>query len=201
MHDPDLVRIAMHLASGMVGQSGYTEHDADDLLQILIIAGTLALPRFNQAKAKRSTFIYSVLREKVIDLARHAGRAKRDRTCEAFSLDETWPEDETGETAWGEIIGEEHTLNQDGAIRADHADLRPLRADIKEVIEDLPPSLRDLCRLHFALRPEEARREAGMAKSTHHRAIAKIREFMVSRGICSPGTDSGAASDHWEGTL
>lgn len=201
MHDPDLVRIAMHLASGMVGQSGYTEHDAEDLLQILIIAGTLALPRFNQAKAKRSTFIYSVLREKVIDLARHAGRAKRDRAGEAFSLDDAWPEDGTGETAWGEIVGEEHTLNQDGVIRTDRGDTHPLRMDLAEVIADLPPYLRNLCRLHSCLRPEEARREAGMAKSTHHRAIAKIREFMVNRGICPHGTDSKAASDHWEGTL
>jgi len=38
-------------------------------------------------------------------------------------------------------------------------------------------------RLHLALNPDAARREAGMAKSTHHRAIARIRAFLERRGI------------------
>jgi RNA polymerase sigma-70 factor, ECF subfamily len=188
-HDAELVHIAKHLASGLIGTAGYTEHDADDLLQTLILAGTLAMPRFERSKAKRSTFIYDVLRKKVIDLIRSAARAKRDKSRETISLEEAWEGDESGETAWAELISAEHTLNNDGVARRDRKDPRPLRMDVEEALADLPPDLRELCRLHSYLRPEEARREAGMAKSTHHRAVAKIREFMANRGLRPSGTD------------
>jgi len=195
-HDADLVHIAKHLARGLAGTAGYTEDDADDLWQTLILAGTLAMPRFDSSKAKRSTFIYDVLRKKAIDLTRRAARTKRDKSLETLSLDEAWEGDESGETAWAELISAENTLSEDGVVQKDRTDPRPLRMDVEAALADLPPDLRELCRLHSYLRPEEARREAGMAKSTHHRAVAKIREFMVSRGFGASGTDSESTSDH-----
>jgi hypothetical protein len=62
-------------------------------------------------------------------------------------------------------------------------DCRRLRADLPEALAELPPELRDLCLLHLALKPNAARIKAGMAKSTHHRAIARIRAFFERRGI------------------
>jgi len=200
-HDAELVRIAKHLASGLVGTCGFTEHDADDLLQTLIVAGTLAMPRFNGSKATRATFIYNVLREKVVDLSRHALRGKRGTSREKLSLDELWPGSPFEDLLWGDVIGVEHTLSENATIRADRKDVDSLRIDLQDVLKDLPPELRELCRLHSQLRPDEARRAAGMAKSSHHRAICRIREFLTEHGFTPAGTDWAEMTDNTKGNL
>lgn len=195
-HDADLVRIAIHFASELIHGGGYTKNDADDIQQELIIAGELALPRFNPAQAKRTTFIFHVLRQKALDLAKFINRESRDKAKEALSLDDIWPADLSEELLWGDVLGIENTTDEYGVLRWNRKDSRALNIDLQKAIKELPEDLRNLCRLHSQLRPEEARRAAGMAKSTHHRAIARIREFLVERGFSPAGTDWETASDH-----
>jgi len=200
-HDAELVRIAMHLASSLVGNYGYTADDADDILQILIVAGTVALPRFDPSKSKRSTFIYAALRERVKNLARDAERQKRDRRREAFSLNAEWPGDPSGDIQWSDVVGIDQTFTDQGVPRIDRTDIHGLRMDMEEALADLPPNLRELCRLHSHLASDDARRAAGMAKSTHHRAIKRIREYLETRGLApearkKSGTNRDAAVDH-----
>jgi len=195
-HDAELVRIAIHFASELINSGGYTENDADDIQQELIIAGELALPRFNPARAKRTTFIFHVLRQKALDLAKFINRESRNKAKEALSLDEIWPPDLSEELLWGDVLGVEDTTDECGVVRLNRKDLRPLSMDLQEVLKELPEELRELCRLHSLLRPDEARCTAGMAKSTHHRAIARIREFLTKHGFSPAGTDWETASDH-----
>ncbi len=202
-YDAELVRIAKFHAKGLVGNYGYTPGDADDLLQTLILAGVIALARFDESQAKRSTYLYAILRDKVADLARHAERQKRDRRKESFSLDAEWPGDESGETVWADLIGADSTVTEEGCSRRDRADLHGLRIDLEEALAKLPSNLRKLCRLHSVLGSEDARRAAGMAYSTHHRAIKRIRAHFERRGFFpnKNGRDHGTASDHSEGNL
>ncbi len=195
-YDAELVRISMHLASGLVGNYGYTPDDADELLQTFILAGEQALPRFDPLRSKRSTFLFNVLHGKVIDLARRSSRGKRDKSREAFSFDEICSEDDGEENTWGDLIGLESTLNTNGAVNTNNTDWLPLRMDLEEILAGLPPELRKLCLLHSQLRPEEARKAAGMAKSTHQRAIQKIRQFLLSHGLGPSGPDCGHATDN-----
>lgn len=200
-HDAELVRIAMHYASGLVGNYGYTPSDADDILQILVLAANAALPRFNPTKAKRSTFICEVLAREVADLIRHVTREMRDKHCEELSLDDLCPREEDEEILWSEVIGVEKTLTENGCSRNELADFHSLRVDLEEALAELPPRLRELCELHASLSHGEARRAAGMAYSTHHRAIKRIREFLTRRGFAEKfrkksGRIRGTASNH-----
>ena len=169
-------------AVGLIGHYGYTQQDADDILQELILAARQALPRFNPAHAKRSTFLYAIIRHKVIALARHASREKRDRRNEAFSLDDKWPGDLSGNTPWHDVVGTERTLDEHKCSRKSRVDIKSLQMDMAEVLADMPSRLRKLCLLYLEYPPEEARRKAGMAKVTHHRAIQRIRAFFERRG-------------------
>lgn len=170
-------------AAGLVGNYGYTAQDADDILQELILAARQALSRFDPARSKRSTFLYTAIRHKVIALARHACREKRDRRNEAFSLDDIWPGDVSGAMLWHDVIGKERTLDEYECCRQSRSDVDSLRLDVADAIADLPPQLRKLCLLHLVYPPDEARRKAGMAKATHHRAIQRIHAFLKRRGI------------------
>ena len=194
-HDAELVRIAKAHAAGLIGKCGYTRSDADDVLQDLMIAGLTALPRFDALRSKRSTFLYRTLRAKVMNLARDMQRKKRARTMEVFSLDAPFPIDESEDTVWGDVIGIGKTLTEDGVPRYDRACPRTLRMDIKEALSDLPPKLRELCRLHSLHGYGDARLAAGMAYSTHHRAIKRIRVFLERRGF-SPQSLKKSGRDH-----
>lgn len=179
-HDAQLVRIAMAHASRLVGNYGYTPDDADDILQDLLVAGLAALPRFNPARANRATFLYRAIRAKVVDLIRRAECDKRNWRCGVESLDDPWQDENGWEGTRHDAIGGEDIPPERQAWRM----------DIQEVVGALPPHLRDLCILHLALRPEEARRAAGLAKSSHRRAVRQIREILLSRGI-GPEADEG----------
>jgi RNA polymerase sigma-70 factor (ECF subfamily) len=205
-HDAELVQIAMAHAAGLVGHYSYTQDDADDILQTLILAGTIAMARFDRSKAKKSTFLYSVIQARVKNLARDAEREKRDRRKEQCSLDAEWPGDESGETSWSDVIGIEQTITAESGARVDHADIHGLRLDMEQALADLPPKLRELCRFHAELDSEDARRAAGMGYSTHHRAIKRIRAFLQSREFAprfqkKSGRARNAAVDHPEGNL
>jgi RNA polymerase sigma factor (sigma-70 family) len=200
-HDAELVRIAMHFASGLVGNYGYTKDDADDLLQSLLLEGTKALQRFDEAKAKRSTFLYAALQDRVASLARHAQREKRDHRSVACSLDSEWPGDESGDTAWADVISPEETLDSDQVPRRDRANLDHLRMDMAAALAALPPDLRKLALLHSEFRSEDARQAAGLAYSSHHRAIKRIREHLDRWGLAPDAEKKGGrhregAADH-----
>lgn len=182
-HDAELVRIAKAHATSLVGNHGFTIDDADDILQTLIIAGIEALSQFDSSKARRSTYLYSSIRHKAISLARYAKGKMRSKCMEKFSLDSDWPGDSTGETQWNDAVGLEHTLTENGTPQGNRADILGLRIDVEKALEDLPPKLRELCRFHSQLDVEDARRAAGMSKSSHHRAIKRLRVFLEIRGL------------------
>jgi len=205
-YDAELVQIAKAHANGLIGNHGYTQDDADDILQSLIVAGISALSQFDSSRGKRSTYLYAVLRNQVINLVRYADGKIRDRQNESFSFDEKVDEDEIEETLWSDIIGIEKTITEDGASRNDHADIHGLRIDVKEALAGLPPQLRELCRLHAFLDSEDARRAAGMAYSTHHRAIKKIRFHLGKLGFTPKnpkkgGRDQASITHHTKGPL
>ena len=188
-YDAELVQIAQVFASGLIGYREYTLHDADDILQTLILAGYLALNRFDPGKASRPTFLFGVLRDAAASLARRADAGKRDRRKELLSLDAEWPDGDGEDALWHDAIGLEKTVNQDGCVRNNRADLESLRIDVAAAIAELPPVLQNLALLHCVLRSEEARRAAGMVNSTHQRAIRRIRKVFVRRKI---------VHDRWE---
>lgn len=183
--DPDLVRLAKALAVEVIGQQRITDGDADDILQSLILAGLLALPRFNPHLSQRSTFLYLVIKAKARDIIRHACREKRDRFKELFSLNEVKPVMDAGEVSYDELLsGDNDSTEDDFADGACH-ELHILRMDLENALHEMPPRLRTLCDLLSFHDPGDARREAGLSKHTYHRLKMRIRQFLKKRGIKS----------------
>ena len=182
-YDAELVRIAMHFASSLTGNYGYTTDDADDILQTLLLTGIAALQKYDASKSKRSTFLYIALRARVLKLAREGMREKRDKRREAFSLNDEWPGDSSGDTQLHEVYSVQDTLSENGGSKKDHTDFQSLRIDMQLALEALPQHLQKLCLLHSHLDSEDARRAAGMAYSTHHRAIKRIKAHLERCGV------------------
>ena len=99
------------------------------------------------------------------------------------------------------MIGLADTLDADQVPRRDPSDLMGLKMDMAAALAALPQNLRELAWLHSHLRYEEARKAAGLAYSSHHRALKRIRQHLEKCGL-SPetpkkgGRDRGGAADH-----
>lgn len=176
--DGDVVQFATRCAHSLVRQVGFTLSDFDDIQQELICVVLNELPSFDPSRSKRTTFIARVLQHKVQQMVRNRTRAKRHPFREAFSLNEACTLSDQSDATYAEVVAD----GNDDAWR-----LRELIADVHAAVVALPPKLRNLAILHAHLKPSEARKEAGLAKSSHHRAIRTIREYFHAAGL-KPGT-------------
>lgn len=172
--DDDVVRSATGCTHALVRQVGFTSSDFDDIQQELVQGVLEALPSFDPSRSKRATFIARVLRRKAQQMVRDRTRAKRHPSQEAFSLNAAHPLSDDEEATYAEVVAG----TDDSGWR-----LRELVLDVDEAVSALPPNLRRLAVLHAHLKPAEARRAAGLAKSSHHRAMRAIREHFSAAGV------------------
>jgi DNA-directed RNA polymerase specialized sigma24 family protein len=186
--DADVVRIAAKRANQLIRQIGFSLSDLEDIQQELICAALEQLPRFDPQIGKKTTFITGIMERKAAQLFRNRTREKRHPSLEAFSLDEPPPDAEDEDCCYGDTVADSHD---------DEWRLRALIIDVGEAIASLPQELQKLAKFHAQLRPDEARREAGLAKSSHNRAMRKMRDHFVRLGVMPSAHEVG--TDH-EGT-
>jgi DNA-directed RNA polymerase specialized sigma24 family protein len=180
--DADVVRIAAKRANHLIRQIGFNLSDLEDIQQELICAALDQLPHFNPQIGKKTTFITGIIERKAAQLFRNRTREKRHPSLEAFSLNEPPPDAEDEDCCYGDTVAD----SRDNGWR-----LRMLIIDVREAASSLSPELQKLAFFHTQLRPDEARREAGLAKSSHHRAMRKLRDHFVRLGVTPSMEDVG----------
>lgn len=184
--DADVVRIAAKRANQLIRQIGFSLSDLEDIQQELICAALEQLRHFDPQIGKKTTFITGIIEKKAAQLFRNRTREKRHPSLEAFSLNESPPDAEDEDCCYQDTVADSH----------DHGwRLRALLLDVKEAIAALPKELQKLANFHAELRPDEARREAGLAKSSHHRAMRKIRDHFVRLGVMPGAEEVGTNRD------
>jgi DNA-directed RNA polymerase specialized sigma24 family protein len=180
--DADVVRIAAKRANHLIRQIGFSESDLEDIQQELICAALDHLPLFDPQIGKKTTFITGIIAKKAAQIFRNRTREKRHPSLEAFSLNEPPPDAEDDDCCYGDTVAD----SRDNGWR-----LRMLIIDVREAASSLSPELQKLAFFHTQLRPDEARREAGLAKSSHHRAMRKLRDHFVRLGVTPSMEDVG----------
>lgn len=176
--DPDVVRLARARANRVIATKLFDSSEFHDLFQELVVAGLNALPGFRSAQALKTTYLFDAIWNRATDLLRARTSAKRARTSEAYSLDEEVADKDEGALPRHEAVADPSTSN---------LDRQTALMDVRLAIESLPPSLRTLCELHAQLGSEDARRAAGLAKSSHQRAIERIRAHFHRLGLVAVG--------------
>jgi RNA polymerase sigma-70 factor (ECF subfamily) len=188
--DPYAAWLIRRKAKQLVGRAGFTASDRPDIEQELHLDLLRRLPKLDESRAKRTTFIRHVVENRVASLLAERTAASRDhRRCEA-SLDEPL-EDE--DATLGDTIDQERYLRRDGDAGNDEA-RRDLRLDLAAAIEGLPSDLRDLAeQLKMASAPEVARR-MGIPRRTIRDRISRIRAHCERAGLAIYGQPSATSS-------
>jgi RNA polymerase sigma-70 factor (ECF subfamily) len=140
------------------------QQTAEDIAQEVLIAVCGALGRFRPAETRWMAFVYGIVRNKVIDAYRAAGR---DRSEPMEDLPDHIDDDRAGPEA--------------AALRSADREL------LQELLAELPELQREVLALRVAMgySAEETARAigstAGAVRVTQHRAMIKLRALLAKR--------------------
>lgn len=157
--DPFVLRQAEIRASRIVGATGYTPDDWEDLRQELLLDYVRRQPRFDPARGDQRGFIFGVLRNHAAKLVTAGNRAR--------------------------VVSELTDDPPDPCICATtrlEAELH-LRIDVQTVLSRLPEHLRILAVQLTEMSPGEVCRESGRSRSCIYRWIAELRRAFLSAGL------------------
>jgi RNA polymerase sigma-70 factor (ECF subfamily) len=192
--DPYAALLIRLKAKQLVGRAGLTQSDRQDIEQELHLDVHRRLPKLDEGRAKRTTFIRHVVENRVATLLAERTAASRDyRRCEA-SLDEPLEGDDEDGTL-GDTVDQERYLRRDGVAEGDDDRRRDLRLDLSAALEGLPPDLRDLAvQLKTASAPEVARR-MGIPRRTFRDRISRIRAHCERVGLAIYAAPAATSAD------
>lgn len=157
--DPFVLRQAEIRASRIVGATGYTPDDWEDLRQELLLDYVRRQPRFDPARGDQRGFVFGVLRNHAAKLATAGNRARA-----ASELPDDPPDPCTCATT--RLEAELH-----------------LRIDVQTVLSRLPEHLRILAVQLTEMSPGEVCRESGRSRSCIYRWIAELRRAFMAAGL------------------
>lgn len=157
--DPFVLQQAEIRASRIVGATGYTPDDWEDLRQELLLDYVRRQPRFNPARGHHRGFAFGVVRHHAAKLA-----AARNRARSASELPYAPPDPCCCATS--PLEAELH-----------------LRIDVQTVLSRLPEHLRSLALQLTEMSPGEVCRESGRSRSCIYRWIAELRRAFLAAGI------------------
>jgi RNA polymerase sigma-70 factor (ECF subfamily) len=157
--DALVLRQAGIRASRIVGTTGYTRDDWEDLRQELLLDFVRRQPRFDPARGDQRGFVFGVLRNHAAKLARAGFRAEiaselPDEACELC-----------------------------GSATTDVEAKLHLRIDVQTVLSRLPEHLRILAIQLTEMSPGEVCRESGRSRSCIYRWIAELRCAFMAAGL------------------
>lgn len=169
--DPDIQRLIRRKAWKLVGRAGLQLQDRKDLEHELTACALQRLPAYNPQRGPLAAFLSTVLDHAGADLLRYR-RAEKRHYRRAHSLQQIASDND-------------HEITD---VRKDPSgkrqeELHDLAIDLAEVLERLPPELREVAEQLKYARPATVARQRGVPPSTLYDAIRRIRQVFEAAGL------------------
>ncbi len=181
--DKYAVRLIKRKSKQLVGQTGFTQSDREDLEQDLIFDLLCHLPKYDPERAKKNTFINCVVEHRIANIIKSRKVGKRDYRLLAYSLNEIVEDEDGNRTEHIANINQNEYFIKTGKLSSPLEELGELSLDIEKAIADLPQDFSILCRSLQEETVSEISRNMGITRGTIYRSIKKIREVLENAGI------------------
>jgi len=184
--DEFAIRLIKKRARQLIGSAGFTPSDVPDLEQELAMDLLTRLPKFQEGRAHRKSFIAVAIKHKAATLVEWRKAAKRDYRKVAFSLDQVFTDEDGKKSDGYDRLDDEKLADPyDGGActQQDQAEKVALWIDLDRVLQELSPELRQLCKLLSDLPVSEVARRTGLSRDTIYRRIKTLRETFESEGL------------------
>jgi RNA polymerase sigma-70 factor (ECF subfamily) len=172
--------------SRLINKFGFPEQDREDLMQDLWVVVLEALPSYDPARAKRSTFIADCVENRVFNLLRDRRRLRRDPRRLVNITDDPASPGETTKVAAASL--------SDGKAEG-HLDRTGLRLDIAQVISELTPRQQEICALLGDHTPHEITKILGLSRRQVYGDVEVIRTAFAAAGLGPDHTGAGKEMD------
>lgn len=156
----------------LIGRAGIRECEREDLIQDFVLDLIQRSESFDPSTATWQAFVVVVCENKCAAVLAHRKAAMRSRDREAGSLNHTG-----GKRAdIGSTLADSQQEIRTGQRRRPHAEASELVQDVANVLDQLPPLLRDLCERLKHGSISEVARELKTSPKTLYRRIAQLRQ-------------------------
>ncbi|HAI13378.1 MAG TPA: hypothetical protein DCM28_16845 [Phycisphaerales bacterium] len=185
---PGLTEFAFKLvnckARQIVGKTGYTLDDVDDIQQDLVLDLLEHLPQYNPDLASYKTYVTRVVDRKVSNLLRHRQMEKRNYRRETGSIyDQMYSGGKQAMQLIEAMTEKEHDRRL-GISRMPQDERSHLQIDVHMLLEDLPPDLRRAAELLKTMSVNQAADEFGIPRSTFYlNYLEPLRDIFQSEAM------------------
>ena len=170
-------------AKQLVGRAGFTVSDRPDIEQELHLDLVRRLPKLDESRAKRTTFIRHVVENRVASLLAERTAASRDyRRC-TTSLDEPTDGDGCSGGTRADALEASARARHGGVSDREEAERLDLRLDVERVLALLPEDARQLAAELMAHSTSEVARRRGVPHSSLRYRIGRLRTECERAGL------------------
>lgn len=177
-------KLVKRKARQLVGKTGYTLDDVDDIQQELVLDLLEQLPQYDPDLASYKTFVVRVVDRKVCKMLRHRRMEKRDYRRETGSIyDQMYT---GGDQAMQqiEVITEKEHDRRLGISSMSQVERSHLEIDVRTLLEYLPPDLRRVAELLQTMSPNQAAEHLNLSHTTFYRNyLVPLREILQSKDM------------------
>ncbi len=167
----------------LVGTSGFTNDDLDDIRQELTLDLLNRIPDYDPEKSAFNTFISGIVDNGIAAMIEARSAAKRDWRKLNTSLNVDVPDSENEWIEQIQIVSREDLPWNDGETPDSPFDKCDRNITLRDAIAILPPRQRELCLLLTQMNISDISSEMGMSRPALYRMIARIRKKLLESGF------------------
>lgn len=167
----------------LVGLWRLSDEDREDIEQELILQVLQKLSRFDSNRGATKTFINCILDNRIRQILDKRKSLKSGFGKRTVSLDECFEDKNGCVTSRADVIDREEYLLSAGILRRPIIDECELRMDIEQIISELTPELRELCKRLQKQTVTEISEEMGVPRHSLYPSIRKLRCIFEGAGL------------------
>ncbi len=167
----------------LIGVAGFTESDRPDLIQEFALDLIQRRRKFNPQTANWEAFVVVVCENRFATILEHRRAGMRSRSREAGSLNRAVKNGTGRRIDIGDTIADSQQELRTGQRRRPHEEASDLARDVADMLEQLPPQLRDICERMKHESKASVARNLGMSQGAFYDALARIRSRFEKAGM------------------
>jgi len=181
--DPFVKRLVRRKARQLAGRAGIPRSDRQDIEQHLYLVLVKQWHRFDPRTGHLQAFVTTVVERAVANVLRDRLAEKRDHRRCNVSLSAMTIVGEEGEEELAETLTlSEHRSRMGNRVRSDQ-ELFELAEDVEAVLSQLPPPLRNICRLLMHHSVSVVARKTKIARTTLNDTLRRLRQCLEDAGL------------------
>ena len=181
--DKFAARLIRRKARELVRRAGYSSSDTEDIEQELTLVLLRRLGKFDPSVAHYNAFVTTVVERYAATILQHGSAEMRTHRRNGGSLNVTVTDDDGHTVELVATICSSQQSLRTGQHQLTHEEASDLMRDVADVLEQLPPQLRELCERLKHDSISDVARELGVSRKTLYRRLTRIRERFEKAGM------------------